>query len=102
MYDAIVLDLRDNVATAVKPLKSGQQVNINVNGERVTLVINEDVPFGHKFAIKTIAKGEEVIKYGEVIGIATQKIQRGCYVHIHNIIGRRGVRKGGFDGIKGV
>lgn len=40
---------------------------------------------GHKYAIKTILKGEEVIKYGYPIGVATQNIEVGEKVHSHNL-----------------
>ena len=40
----------------------------------VTLHGKGDIPAGHKFALKEIAKGEYVIKYGEIIGRATQDI----------------------------
>jgi len=99
MY-AIILNSRDNVATAVEPLKKGQQVVIN--GGKVELIINEDIPFGHKFAIKTISEGEEVIKYGEVIGVASREIRIGDHVHIHNIKGKRGTRRRSPNEIKGI
>ena len=49
-----------------------------------------NIPAGHKFAIQPIRKGEKVFKYGEVIGLATQDIQMGQYVHVHNIESCRG------------
>lgn len=92
MY-AIIINSKDNVATAVATLKKGQRVSINVNGKKIEIVLNEGIPFGHKFAIKAISKGQEIIKYGEPIGIATEEIKRGDHVHIHNIVGNRGVRR---------
>ncbi|MBR2320600.1 MAG: altronate dehydratase [Clostridia bacterium] len=46
---------------------------------------NEKIPAGHKYALRTIACGEYVIKYGEIIGRATQKIAEGEWVHTHNV-----------------
>ena len=46
---------------------------------------NEQIPAGHKYALRLIAKGEYVIKYGEIIGKATQDIQEGEWVHTHNV-----------------
>ena len=46
---------------------------------------NETIPAGHKYALFPIAKGEYVIKYGEIIGRATQDIAQGEWVHTHNV-----------------
>jgi altronate dehydratase small subunit len=45
----------------------------------------QDIPFGHKFAIKDIEKGGDIIKYGDKIGIANTEIKKGDHVHIHNV-----------------
>ena len=47
--------------------------------------INQDIPFGHKFALKHIIKGDLVKKYGEIIGVATDNIESGDWIHTHNI-----------------
>ncbi len=90
---AIIINSKDNVATAITTLKKGQRVSININGKKIEIVLNENIPFGHKFAVKDIPKEQEVIKYGEPIGIATEEIKRGDYVHIHNVVGNRGIRR---------
>lgn len=46
---------------------------------------NKSIPAGHKYALFSIAKGEYVIKYGEIIGRATQDIAQGEWVHTHNV-----------------
>ena len=46
---------------------------------------NEQIPAGHKYALCDIPKGEYVIKYGEIIGRATQDIKAGEWVHTHNV-----------------
>ena len=51
----------------------------------VSLEGSEAIPAGHKYALKHIGKGESVIKYGEIIGRATQDIQEGEWVHTHNV-----------------
>ena len=51
----------------------------------VSLDGNETVPAGHKYALRAISKGETVIKYGEIIGRATQDIADGEWVHTHNV-----------------
>ncbi|KYH41673.1 MAG: flagellar protein FlgA [Candidatus Bathyarchaeota archaeon B26-2] len=47
--------------------------------------LREDIPYGHKVAIRDIERGSKIIKYGEVIGVATEDIAVGSHVHIHNI-----------------
>lgn len=55
--------------------------------DNVAVVIKTDgnVPEGHKVAIKDIKKGEDIIKYGQVIGVANEDIKEGSHVHSHNI-----------------
>lgn len=91
--DALVFSKEDNVATAIKNLSKGQQVQVAFEGTTITVKLNQDIPFGHKFAIKDIEQGSQVYKYGEPIGVATEKIKVGDYVHVHNVSGRRGVRR---------
>lgn len=67
----------DNVSVALCDLKKGETI------EGVTL--SEDIKRGHKFATKPIKAGEKVIKYGEVIGHATEDITVGAHVHLHNL-----------------
>ena len=51
----------------------------------VSLDGNEKIPAGHKYALRPIAQGEYVVKYGEIIGRATQNIAEGEWVHTHNV-----------------
>ena len=46
---------------------------------------NEKIPAGHKYTLRDISEGEYIIKYGEIIGRATQDIQIGEWVHTHNV-----------------
>ena len=75
------INAADNVAVAILPLSAGEQ--INVEGECITL--NEDIPAGHKFALKDLACGENVIKYGYPIGHACQACKQGDWMNEHNI-----------------
>lgn len=70
----------DSVAVAVEPLKAGETVT--VNGELITLL--NDIPAGHKFALKYISEGENIIKYAYPIGHAKADIKRGEHIHTHN------------------
>ncbi len=78
---AIAVDRRDNVATAIKTLKSGDCVQTEY--EEILLI--QDIQFGHKFALQDIPKGDYVIKYGSPIGRTTAPICRGEHVHVHNV-----------------
>ena len=78
---AVVIDSRDNVATAISELESGERVELD-GGE---VVLREPIQFGHKFALVAIPEGSYVMKYGARIGRATQAIQEGEHVHIHNV-----------------
>ncbi len=90
MKKAIVMDPKDNVATLLADVDKSDVVQVSA-GERVTEVrIQEEIQFGHKFATKRISKGENVVKYGEIIGQATQDINQGHHVHVHNVESLRG------------
>jgi len=79
------MDEKDNVATLLIEVESGQQVLIESGEQNVTVQASEKIPYGHKIALKDIDKAGEVVKYGEVIGRSTDPIQKGCHVHVHNI-----------------
>lgn len=88
--DVIVIDGKDNVATAVRDLPAGSVIQLSVSGGKRQVKLVQAIPFGHKFALKRIPKGEAVVKYGEVIGVATEDIQVGGHVHVHNVRSNRG------------
>ncbi len=90
MSSAILLNDKDNVAVAVKDLKSGEKVKIKGQKKPKEIKITEEIPFGHKLALMEIKKGANIKKYGEVIGRATQDIESGDHVHIHNVESTRG------------
>lgn len=86
----IVIDKNDNVATASRQLKQGDFIQVEIEDYVVDITLSETIPFGHKFALKDIKPGEPIIKFGEVIGLATRKIIKGEHVHIHNVEGLKG------------
>ena len=71
----------DMVAVALTPLKAGETVDYGAGSVTPT----EDITMGHKVALRDIAAGEKVIKYGFPIGVATQDIPLGSHVHTHNL-----------------
>jgi altronate hydrolase len=78
---AIRLHPDDNVAVARLPLSPGQL--LEVGGSTVT--VREHIPAGHKVALAAIAAGEPVRRYGAFIGRASQRIEPGAHVHLHNL-----------------
>ena len=90
MRKAIVIKESDNVATALADLLPGQVLTIDLPSGREEVTVRDSIPFGHKFAIRPIPKGQAVIKYGETIGRALQEIEVGGYVHVHNLESQRG------------
>ena len=81
MKPFIKLNIKDNVAIALKNLKQDTELQTD-NG---SIVLTEDISRGHKFALQSIAEGEEVLKYGHPIGHAEIAILRGAHVHSHNL-----------------
>ncbi len=87
---AIVMQANDNVATVVEPIAPHTDIEIPIGETTMIFQVREAIPFGHKFALRDIDQGGRIIKYGEVIGLATQPIQAGRHVHVHNIESCRG------------
>ncbi len=71
----------DNVVVAIEPISAGTDV---VAGD-IRIKAAEDIPQGHKVAIKAIPENDQVIKYGYSIGHATKNIEIGQWVHEHNM-----------------
>ena len=87
---AILVDPKDNVATALRQLEPGDALQVGTGSNTVDITLLQAVPFGHKFALKDVGPGGPVIKYSEIIGLATKKIRKGEHVHVHNVEGLRG------------
>ena len=81
MKTYLQINPKDNVAVALAPLSSGTAVEL----DGFSLTLNEDIPQGHKFALKDIKKDEQIIKYGCPIGFAKEDISTGSWLHIQNI-----------------
>lgn len=90
--DALCIAVNDNTATLLRDVHAGEDIAVGLpaDGARVRLQVREDIAFGHKSAICAIAAGDEVLKYGEVIGRATCDIAPGEHVHVDNVESLRG------------
>lgn len=71
----------DTVAVALRPLVQGERLTLG----DICITVCEAIPQGHKIALRDIAKGEDVIKYGFSIGHATANIPKGSHVHTHDM-----------------
>lgn len=87
---AIVMNGKDNTATAVEVIESGTEVVVDIAGRAHPMQVVHQIPFGHKFSLRPIDAGSPIIKYGEIIGYATQSIGTGEHVHVHNLESGRG------------
>ena len=77
----LVLRQGDDVAIARRPIRLGEQ--LKVGGDTLTTL--DAIPSGHKIALKDVADGEPVKKYGQVIGFARCAIAKGSHIHLHNL-----------------
>ncbi|MFN8221662.1 MAG: UxaA family hydrolase [Gaiellales bacterium] len=81
MHRFLVLSPLDNVGVALAELAPGAE--LDHDGD--VLVVRDAIPAAHKLALRSIAPGERVVKYGTPIGIATAAISPGEHVHTHNV-----------------
>jgi altronate dehydratase small subunit len=89
---ALKLNEGDNVATSLEDIEAGDRLEIQVAGEETQfLTTKDDIPFGHKIALEDINEGDDLIKYGASIGIASCDISSGEHVHTHNLQSARAV-----------
>ena len=76
----------DMVAVAVHDLEPGEAEGAFLRGPAsVTVELREAIPLGHKLALTHIAEGQDIIEYGQRVGVATRDISKGAYVHVHNM-----------------
>ena len=72
----------DQIAVALRDIAAGEPL---VLGDGRRAIAAADIPFGFKVAIRPIAAGEKVFKYRVPIGSASQAIDAGEMVHVHNL-----------------
>ncbi len=77
----IVMHKDDNSATTLIDISKNTELRTN----EIFIRINHNIPMGHKIALKDIRKGDVVKKYGQAIGIATEDINTGDWIHTHNL-----------------
>jgi altronate dehydratase small subunit len=92
MSDLLMMHAKDNVAVCLADGRIGATIPLRAKDGRAsgTITLLDAIPFAHKVARIDIGPGEKIVKYGEIIGAATQPIKAGQWVHVHNIEGLRG------------
>jgi altronate hydrolase len=82
-FEDFALRLReaDDVAVIKRPARAGTELA----NDSIRLIVGRDIPAGHKLAIKAVADGAPVRKYGQIIGFAKGNIAPGDHVHTHNL-----------------
>ncbi len=85
----ILLHKKDNTVTALVDLVKDEDLIIDSGGKNEQITLRQDISYAHKFARVFIRKGEDVKKYGEVIGVASADIHPGDHVHVHNVDSKR-------------
>jgi (2R)-sulfolactate sulfo-lyase subunit alpha len=92
MIHLLVHDKKDTVGVAViEGIKAGQEMIGWVMEDDSTIKVKaiNDIPIGHKAALREIKKGDTIIKYGFDIGKAVADIKVGEHAHVHNIKTKR-------------
>jgi len=77
----------DHVAVCLRDVPAGALLEFADEARVVALAA---IPAGHKIALRSVAAGELIRKYGQTIGRAGVAIERGEHVHVHNVEGTRG------------
>lgn len=81
----LILNPKDNVAVALSELTAGEKIEFTVENMSSSISLVDDIQFGHKFALASLKAGDEIIKYGHVIGLATESVEAGQHIHVHNV-----------------
>jgi (2R)-sulfolactate sulfo-lyase subunit alpha len=86
-HSFLVHDEADDVGVAVTEMEANQKVTgMYMNsGKTVGLKSRDAVPLGHKIALRDLAEGADVVKYGVRIGRTLTAVSEGDYVHTHNL-----------------
>ncbi|GAB6099534.1 altronate dehydratase family protein [Halanaerocella petrolearia] len=72
---------KDNIGISLSKINNEETINLDT----FEFKAQDDIPVGHKIALADIKQGAEIIRYGSPIGIATEDIEQGDWVHTHNL-----------------
>ncbi|GAB6931435.1 altronate dehydratase family protein [Paenibacillus sp. JCM 10914] len=85
MSDIVILHSKDDVGIALRPLTVGDTVVGRIEDQEYRVEVVQDVPKGHKIALRSLEPGSHVLKFGYSIGVATEGIEQGQWIHSHNL-----------------
>ncbi|MEA3337489.1 MAG: UxaA family hydrolase [Chloroflexota bacterium] len=90
-HGALMHESGDDVAVVIEDVTSGDEVKVvALDGEDFGVVkATEDIPLGHKIALRDMSEGEDVIKYGRAIGRTRKDVAKGAHVHTQNVVSIR-------------
>ena len=81
--NALVINESDNVAVILEDVAQEGAIYLP-DGREIKAA--SDIPYSHKVALRRFERGEDIVKYGEVIGQASEDIGEGDWVHTHNLV----------------
>jgi (2R)-sulfolactate sulfo-lyase subunit alpha len=86
-HGILLHEAHDDVGVAVLDLKKGAKIGaLTLEGKSVgSVTLKDNVPLGHKVAMRDLAKDKPVLKYGRPVGKTVKPIVRGAHVHVHNV-----------------
>lgn len=80
------MNQKDNVGMVLQDANPGDELTVIYEGQpETTVTVKDATDIYHKVALQPIKDGEYVVKYGELIGVATQDIAVGEHVHVFNV-----------------
>jgi len=91
MIQFLIHEKADTVGVATVDISTGESVKglFMDTQENIEIKAIQDIPLGHKIALKDMKKGDTVIKYGHDIGRVMADIRKGEHTHIHNLKTKR-------------
>jgi (2R)-sulfolactate sulfo-lyase subunit alpha len=92
MIHFVLHDAHDSVAVVVvEGVKAGAALNgwIMDEDKMMAVTAKQDIPIGHKVALKDMAVGDTIMKYGIDMGKVVAPIKAGEHAHVHNIKTKR-------------
>ena len=92
MIHFVVHDENDSAGVVVvEGVKAGQELSgwVMDQDKTISVKVQSDIPIGHKFALKNLAQGATVMKYGHDIGKTVAPIKTGEHLHVHNVKTKR-------------
>ena len=78
----LIINSKDNVAIALEDIPRGGTIKLPDGTELLALA---DIGSGHKVLLNDVSKGDDIIKYGEVIAQVNQDVKQGGWIHVHNL-----------------